>query len=56
MFNPHRKTFESDNEGPNKRSNFGDINKEKSSTSSFLNNKNKNNKFKVPKNFGKKKI
>ena len=53
MFNPLRKTFESDNEGPNKRNNFGDNNKEKSS---FINSKNKGNKFKVPKNFGKKKF
>jgi hypothetical protein len=54
MFNPLRKTFESDNEGPNKKSNLGDGNKEKSS--SFINNKGKGNKFKVPKNFGKKKF
>jgi len=53
MFNPLRKTFESDNEGPNKRNNFGDNNKEKVS---FINPKNKGNKFKVPKNFGKKKF
>ena len=53
MFNPLRKTFESDNEGPNKRSNFGDNNKEKTS---LINSKNKGNKFKVPKNFGKKKF
>ena len=53
MFNPLRKTFESDNEGPNKRNNFGDNNKEKTS---FINSKNKGIKFKVPKNFGKKKF
>ena len=52
MFNPLRKTFESDNEGPNKKSNFDDNNKEKSN----INNKTKGNKFKVPKNFGKKKF
>ena len=52
MFNPLRKTFESDNEGPNKISNFDDNNKEKS----YINNKTKGNKFKVPKNFGKKKF
>ena len=48
MFNPLRKTFESDNEGPNKINTIGD-NKEKS-------NKTKVSKFKVPKNFGKKKF
>ena len=53
MFNPLRKTFESDNEGPNKKYNIGNNNKEKSS---FINNKVKGNKFKVPKNFGKKKF
>ena len=53
MFNPLRKTFESDNEGPNKKNNIDDNNKEKSS---FINNKAKGNKFKVPKNFGKKKF
>ena len=53
MFNPLRKTFESDNEGPNKKNNINDNNKEKSS---FINNKTKGNKFKVPKNFGKKKF
>ena len=52
MFNPLRKTFESDNEGPNKINNFDDNNKEKS----YINNKTKGNKFKVPKNFGKKKF
>ena len=52
MFNPLRKTFESDNEGPNKKNNFDDNNKEKS----YINNKTKGNKFKVPKNFGKKKF
>ena len=52
MFNPLRKTFESDNEGPNKKSNINDNNKEKS----YINNKTKGNKFKVPKNFGKKKF
>ena len=54
MFNPLRKTFESDNEGPNKKNNFGDTGKEKSSA--MGNNKVKVNKFKVPKNFGKKKF
>ena len=53
MFNPLKKTFESDNEGPNKKSNFGDENKEKSI---LINNKTKGSKFKVPKNFGKKKF
>ena len=53
MFNPLRKTFESDNEGPNKKATFCDNNKEKSS---FITNKAKGNKFKVPKNFGKKKF
>ena len=52
MFNPLRKTFESDNEGPNKKSNINDNNKEKS----YINNKTKGSKFKVPKNFGKKKF
>ena len=52
MFNPLRKTFESDNEGPTKINNFDDNNKEKS----YINNKTKGNKFKVPKNFGKKKF
>jgi len=51
MFNPIRKTFESDNEGPNKKNNWD--NKEKSS---LIGNKTKVNKFKVPKNFGKKKF
>jgi hypothetical protein len=49
MFNPLRKTFESDNEGPNRNNN----NKEKSN---LMGNKAKVNKFKVPKNFGKKKF
>ena len=53
MFNPLRKTFESDNEGPNKKNTFCDNNKEKTS---FISNKVKGNKFKVPKNFGKKKF
>ena len=49
MFNPLRKTFESDNEGPNK----SNTSKEKST---LMGNKSKVNKFKVPKNFGKKKF
>ena len=49
MFNPLRKTFESDNEGPNKNN----TSKEKST---LMGNKSKVNKFKVPKNFGKKKF
>ena len=56
MFNSLKKTFESDNEGPNKKSNFSDNNKEKEKSVSYLNNKTKVNKFKVPKNFGKKKF
>jgi len=57
MFNSLKKTFESDNEGPNKKSNFPDNNnKEKEKSVSYLNNKTKVNKFKVPKNFGKKKF
>ena len=53
MFNPLRKTFESDNEGPNKKATLCNVGKEKSS---FISNKAKGNKFKVPKNFGKKKF
>ena len=59
MFNPLKKTFESDNEGPNKTNTLNNdiedefIDKEKSS---FIGNKTKVNKFKVPKNFFKKKF
>jgi len=57
MFNSLKKTFESDNEGPNKKSNFPENNnKEKEKSVSYINNKTKVNKFKVPKNFGKKKF
>ena len=57
MFNSLKKTFESDNEGPNKKINFPENNnKEKEKSVSYINNKTKVNKFKVPKNFGKKKF
>ena len=57
MFNSLKKTFESDNEGPNKKTNFQENNnKEKEKSVSYINNKTKVNKFKVPKNFGKKKF
>ena len=57
MFNSLKKTFESDNEGPTKKSNFPENNnKEKEKSVSYINNKTKVNKFKVPKNFGKKKF
>ena len=52
MFNPLRKTFESDNEGPNK---IIDFKESKDKGMNFVN-KNKGSKFKVPKNFGKKKF
>ena len=55
MFNPLQKTFESDNEGPNKKSIFINESKEKEK-SLYIGNKTKLNKFKVPKNFGKKKF
>ena len=55
MFNPLQKTFESDNEGPNKKSIFINESKEKEK-SLYIGNKTKVNKFKVPKNFGKKKF
>ena len=59
MFNSLKKTFESDNEGPNKANMFNnDTDSEYSDKekSSFINNKVKVNKFKVPKNFFKKKF
>ena len=57
MFNSLKKTFESDNEGPNKKTTFNNNeNKEKEKSSNYINNKTKMNKFKVPKNFGKKKF
>ena len=59
MFKPIKKTFESDNEGPNKANTFNnDTDSEYSDKekSSFINNKAKVNKFKVPKNFFKKKF
>ena len=59
MFKPIKKTFESDNEGPNKANMFNnDTDSEYSDKekSSFINNKVKVNKFKVPKNFFKKKF
>ena len=55
MFNPLSKAFASDNEGPNKlitqNKNSHEKDKEK-----FFGNKNKINKPKIPKNFGKKKF
>ena len=59
MFKPIKKTFESDNEGQNKANIFNnDTDSEYSDKekSSFINNKAKVNKFKVPKNFFKKKF
>ena len=59
MFNPLKKTFESDNEGPNKKTTFNNNNneyKDKEKSFNNINNKTKVNKFKVPKNFGKKKF
>jgi len=59
MFNSLKKTFESDNEGPNKASKLNNDNddeyKDKEKTS-CIGNKTKVNKFKVPKNFFKKKF
>ena len=57
MFNPLKKTFESDNEGPNKKTSFNNNEyKDKEKSLNNINNKTKVNKFKVPKNFGKKKF
>ena len=59
MFNSLKKTFESDNEGPNKTSKLNNDNDEEykdKEKSSYIGNKTKVNKFKVPKNFFKKKF
>ena len=57
MFNSLKKTFESDNEGPNKKSTFNTQEEYKDKEkASFIGNKTKVNKFKVPKNFFKKKF
>ena len=58
MFNSLKKTFESDNEAPNKTNAFNNDNdyyKDKEKTSNIVN-KSKVNKFKVPNNFPQKKV
>ena len=57
MFNPLKKTFESDNEGKNKKSALKNNSEYKDKEKNpYMGNKTKLNKFKVPKNFGKKKF
>ena len=57
MFNPLKKTFESDNEGTNKKSALKNNSEYKDKEKNqYMGNKTKLNKFKVPKNFGKKKF